>query len=144
MGTVAKGESSFKQIWGNRSLNDNWRTSARTTTIEDLKNEAMGISTAPDPRRLEPSFYIEKIPTKSEDILALKKARDTATLGLGRMYETYFSDTPLATKTLYDLADTQPEEDIKLQALYQVFAFNYEKNPEAAERAKQLILILIL
>lgn len=140
VGTVAKGESSFKQIWGNRSLNDNWRTSARTTTIEDLKNEAMGISTAPDPRRLEPSFYIEKIPTKSEDILALKKARDTATLGLGRMYETYFSDTPLATKTLYDLADTQPEEDIKLQALYQVFAFNYEKNPEAAERAKQLIL----
>lgn len=140
LGTVAKGESSFKQIWGNRSLNDNWRTSARSNTIEDLKNQAMGITTAPDPRRLEPNFYIEKIPTKKEDILALKKARDTASLGIGRMYETYFSDTPLATKTLYDLADTQPEEDIKLQALYQIFAFNYEKNPGAAERAKQMIL----
>ena len=140
LGTVAKGESSFKQIWGNRSLNDNWRTSARSNSIEDLKNQAMGITTAPDPRRLEPNFYIEKIPTKTEDILALKKARDTASLGIGRMYETYFSDTPLATKTLYDLADTQPEEDIKLQALYQIFAFNYEKNPSAAERAKQMIL----
>ena len=140
LGTVAKGESSFKQIWGNRSLNDNWRTSARSNSIEDLKNEAMGITTAPDPRRLEPNFYIEKIPTKTEDILALKKARDTASLGIGRMYETYFSDTPLATKTLYDLADTQPEEDIKLQALYQIFAFNYENNPSAAERAKQMIL----
>ena len=140
LGTVAKGESSFKQIWGNRSLNDNWRTSARSNSIEDLKSQAMGITTAPDPRRLEPNFYIEKIPTKTEDILALKKARDTASLGIGRMYETYFSDTPLATKTLYDLADTQPEEDIKLQALYQIFAFNYEKNPSAAERAKQMIL----
>ncbi len=140
LGTVAKGESSFKQIWGNRSLNDNWRTSARSNSIEDLKNQAMGITTAPDPRRLEPNFYIEKIPTKTEDILALKKARDTASLGIGRMYETYFSDTPLATKTLYDLADNQPEEDIKLQALYQIFAFNYEKNPSAAERAKQMIL----
>lgn len=139
-GTVAKGESSFKQIWGNRSLSDNWRTSARSNSIEDLKNQAMGITTAPDPRRLEADFYMEKIPTKTEDILALKKARDTASLGIGRMYETYFSDTPLATKTLYDLADNQPEEDIKLQALYQIFAFNYEKNPSAAERAKQMIL----
>ena len=140
LGTVAKGESSFKQIWGDRALNDNWRTSARSASIVDLKNTAMGIANVPDPRRLEPSFYIEKIPTKNEEILALKKARDTATLGLGRMYENFFSDTPLATKTLYDLVDTPPEEEIKLQALYQIFAFNYEKNPSAAERAKQMIL----
>ena len=138
--TVAKGESSFKQLWGNRALSDNWRTSARGSSIEDLKNEAMGIASAPDPRRLEPAFYIEKIPTASEDILALKKARDTASLGLGRMYESYFSDTPLATKTLYDLVDANPEEETKLLALYNIFAFNYEKNPSAAERAKQMIL----
>lgn len=140
LGTVAKGENSFKQIWGNRSLNDNWRSSARSNSIEDLKNEAMGIATAPDPRRLEPSFYIEKIPTNPEAILALKKARDTASLGLGRMYENYFSDTPLATKTLYELVDSPPEDDIKLQALYQIFAINYEKNAGSAERAKQMIL----
>jgi hypothetical protein len=138
--TVAKGESTFKQIWGNRSLSDNWRTSAKTNTIEDLKNQVMGITSAPDPRRLEPSFYIEKIPTKTEDILALKKARDTASLGLGRMYENFFSDTPLATKTLYDLIDAKPDEDVELPALYQIFVMNYEKNPADAERAKQKIL----
>ena len=140
LSTVAKGEASFKQIWGNRSLSDNWRTSARSNSIEDLKNEAMGISSAPDPRRLEPSFYIEKIPTKTEEILALKKARDTASLGLGRMYENFFSDTPLATKTLYDLVDSNPDQETKLQALYSIFAFNYEENPAAGERAKQMIL----
>lgn len=140
LNTVAKGESSFKQIWGNRSLNDEWRTSARANSLEDLKNEAMGIASAPDPRRLEPNFYIEKIPTSSEEILALKKSRDTASLGLGTMYESFFSDTPLATKTLYDLVDTQPVEEVKLPALYQIFAMNYEKNPNAAERAKQMIL----
>jgi tetratricopeptide (TPR) repeat protein len=140
LSTVAKGESSFKQLWGNRSLNDNWRTSARSNTIEDMKNDAMGITSAPDPRRLEPSFYIEKIPTDAKDLLALKKARDTASLGLGRMYESYFSDSPLATKTLYTLVDAKPEDDLKLQALYQIFAINYEKNPSASERAKQMIL----
>ncbi len=140
LGTVSKGESTFKQIWGNRSLNDNWRTSARSSSIEEMKNEAMGIASAPDPRRLEPGFYIEKIPTKNEDILALKKARDTASLGLGRMYDAYFGDVPLATKTLYELIDTKPEEEIELPALYQIFVMNYEKNSGAAERAKQKIL----
>ncbi len=138
--TVAKGQASFKQLWGTRSLADNWRTSARSNSIEDLKSQAMGISTAPDPRRLEPAFYIEKIPTAQEEILSLKKARDTASLGLGRMYEAFFSDTPLATKTLYALVDAKPEEDLKLQALYQIFTYNYEKNPQAAERAKNMIL----
>jgi tetratricopeptide (TPR) repeat protein len=138
--TVAKGESSFKQLWGDRSLNDNWRTSARSNSIEDLKSAAMGTETAPDPRRLEPEFYIEKIPTNTADIVALKKARDTASLGLGGMYENYFSDTALATKTLYNLVDSPPEEEIKLQALYQIFTLNYEKKPSDAERAKQMII----
>lgn len=139
--TVARGESIFKQLWGNRALNDNWRTSARSSSIEDLKNEAMGIATAPNPRRFEPGFYIEKIPTNQQEILALKKARDTASLGLGRMFENYFSDTKLATETLYNLVDNKPEDETKLQAFYSIFAFNYEKNPAAAERAKQLILV---
>lgn len=138
--SVARGEANFKQIWGNRTLSDNWRTSAKTNSIEDLKNEAMGLAAAPDPRRLEPAFYIEKIPTKQEDILALKKARDTASLGLGRMYDAYFGDTKLATKTLYDLVDAKPEEEVELPALYQIFVMNYEQNPQAAERAKQKIL----
>lgn len=138
--TVARGESTFRQIWGTRALGDNWRTSARSTSIEDLKNEAMGMATAPNPRRLEPQFYIEQIPTDNNEILSLKKARDTASLALGRMYESYFSDTSLATKTLYDLVDAQPDEETKLQALYSIFAFNYEKNPSAAERAKEMII----
>ena len=138
--TIAKGQSSFKQLWGNRALADNWRSSARSSSIEDLKNEALGLSTAPDPRRHDPSFYIEKIPTEPKKLLQLKKDRDTASFGLGRMYENFFSDTPLATKTLYDLVDNKPEEELKLQALYLLFVMNYEKNPSQAERAKQIIL----
>lgn len=138
--TISKGQNEFKQIWGNRALTDNWRTSAKTNTIEDLKNEALGITSAPNPRRFEPDFYIEKIPTKAEELSSLKKARDTASLGLGRMYENFFSNTPLATKTLYELVDSKTDEETELQALYQVFSMNYEKNPSAAERAKKIIL----
>lgn len=137
---IPRGESSFRQTWGNRTLSDNWRYSAKTTTIEELKNEALGLANAPDPRRLEPEFYMEQIPTSAEELGRLKKDRDTASLGMGRMYESFFGNTKLATKTLFDLVEVKPDEETDLQALYNIFVFNYEKNPAEAEKAKQLIL----
>lgn len=137
---IPRGENAFRQTWGNRTLMDNWRYSARTTTVEEMKNEALGLATAPDPRRLEPEFYMEQIPTSKSELAKLKKDRDTASLGMGRMYESFFSNTKLATKTLFDLVDNKPEEETDLMALYNIFVFNYEKNPAEAEKAKNLIL----
>lgn len=137
---IPRGEVAFKQTWGSRTLADNWRYSAKSVTIEDLKNEALGIATVPDPRRLEPEFYIEKIPTSKAELDKLKKDRDTASLGIGRMYENFFDNTKLATKTLFDLTDSKPDEETDQQALYNIFVFNQEKNPAEAEKAKQLIL----
>jgi hypothetical protein len=98
------------------------------------------VTSAPNPRRFEPTYYIEQIPTDQEKLGQLKKDRDTASLGLGVMYQNYFTNTPLATKTLYDLVDVKPEEKVMLQALYEIFAMNYQKNPQAAEKAKQILL----
>ncbi|WP_126652926.1 type IX secretion system periplasmic lipoprotein PorW/SprE [Chryseobacterium aureum] len=139
-GTVSKGTSTFKQVWGDRALADNWRFSKKMASIEDMKNEALGVTSAPNPRRFEPAYYIEQIPTDQGKLSQLKKDRDTASLGLGIMYQNYFTNTPLATKTLYDLVDVKPEEKVMLQALYEIFAMNYEKNPQASERAKQILL----
>lgn len=138
--TVSKGSATFKQVWGDRALSDNWRYSKKMASLEDLKNEALGVNTAPNPRRFEPAFYIEQIPTDAARLSQLKKDRDTASLGLGVMYQNYFTNTPLATKTLYDLVDVKPEEKVMLQALYEIFAMNYEKNPQIAARAKQILL----
>lgn len=139
-GTVSKGASTFKQTWGERALIDNWRFSKKMATIDDMKNDALGTTSAPNPRRFEPAFYIEQLPTDIAKLDQLKKDRDTASLGLGVMYQNYFTNTPLATKTLYDLVDVKPEEKVMLQALYEIFAMNYEKNPQAADRAKQILL----
>ncbi len=139
-GTVSKGTQTFKQTWGDRALVDNWRFSKKMSTIEDLKSDALGTTTAPNPRRFEPAFYIEQLPTDAGKLSQLKKDRDTAALGLGVMYQNYFTNTPLATKTLYDLVDVKPEEKVMLQALYEIFAMNHEKNPQAAARAKQILL----
>lgn len=140
--TVAKGSNEFRKIWQNRTLRDNWRYGEDNKpggSLDDLENEALGRTPA-DARRFEVAFYTEKIPKEEKAISALKKERDNASLELGRMYEAYFQNTPLATKTLYDLVDNQPEKDIKLQALYLIFSMNHEKAPSQAERAKNIII----
>lgn len=139
--TVAKGSTEFKQTWGNRALSDNWRYSKTMASIGDAKNQALGITaTVQNPRRFEPSFYIEKIPKDANTLANLKKDRDTAALGMGIMYDDYFSNRPLSTKTLYDLVDNNPEEKVMLRALYEIFSMNYESNPQLAARAKEILL----
>ena len=140
--TVAKGSNEFRKIWQNRTLSDNWRYGEDNklgSSLDDLENEALGRTPA-DARRFEIAFYTEKIPKEKKAILALKRERDSASLELGRMYETYFQNTPLATKTLYDLVDNQPEKEVKLQALYLIFSMNHENTPNQAERAKNIII----
>lgn len=138
--TVAKGEASFKQIWGDRALADNWRYAAKVNTIQETKDKALGQTQAKNPRRFETEFYIEQIPTDAVTIAQLKKDRDTASLGLGMMYEDYFSNTPLATQVLKTLVESKPDEETELQALYQIFSINYDKNSTEAEWAKVRII----
>lgn len=137
---ISKGTQDFRQVWGNRALVDNWRYGARMTTLNDAKNLALGQTSVQDPRRFESAFYIEKIPTNNMVIEGLKRDRDTAALAMGVMYDDYFLNRPLATQTLYSLVDTKPEEKIMLRALYEIFSMNYEKNPQIAERAKQMLI----
>lgn len=140
---VAKGSLEFKKVWGNRSLRDNWRLAQNTNnqeSLEDLENKALGRSSVADARRFEVGYYTEKIPTNNAEITKLKEERDLASLELGRMYEAYFQNTELATQTLYDLVEQNPEDEVRLQALYAIFSMNFEKNPAKAEKAKNLIL----
>jgi hypothetical protein len=138
--TVSKGSSEFKKTWGNRTLSDNWRASPKAASISDEKNKALGITSKADPRRFETAFYIEKIPRDAAILESLKKSRDTASLGLGMMYQDFFTNTPLATKTLYNLVDNKPEEKVLLQTLYEIFNMNYKDSPAIAERAKQILI----
>lgn len=59
---------------------------------------------------------------------------------MGIMYDDYFSNRPLSTKTLYDLVDNNPEKKVMLRALYEIFSMNYESNPQLAARSKEILL----
>ena len=66
--TIAKGSLEFRKIWGNRSLEDNWRISKKTVSLNDLENQALDRNNNADARRFEISYYTEKIPTDKDSI----------------------------------------------------------------------------
>lgn len=135
---IARGSSDFRQIWGDRALADNWRYNARNT-IQEANTGETAIADTKNPRRFEVSYYTERLPQTPEKLQELKYQRDTASLGLGRMYENLFGNTSLATKTLFELVNNKPAEETELQALYSIFTFNMDKNPAEAQRAKQIL-----
>ena len=87
------------------------------------------------------AFYTEKNPKREKGNFSAEKRTETAQAwNWAECMKFYFQNTPLATKTLYDLVNNQPEKDIKLQALYLIFSMNHEKTPNQAERAKNIII----
>ncbi len=137
--TVSRGQADFRQRWGDRASVDNWRYLSRMSPSADIISKDSNASSQ-NPRRFEPSYYLEKIPQSKKELVRIKNARDTASLGLGRMYESFFGNTQLATKTLFALVAAKPQESTEQQALYSIFLFNQTKNPQDAERAKQILI----
>lgn len=138
--TIARGESEFRRIWGNRTLSDNWRYSRKNKSLNDKKNELLGAGNTANPRRFEPDFYIERLPKDSTILAQIKYERDTASLGLGRMYYNLLGNKALGTQTLYNLVDTNPDDKTMQQALFQIFSWNYQGDASVAQRAKEMLI----
>lgn len=137
------GQTEFKRIWGNVRLGDNWRSSTSTgLTIEEQQAEMLGQTNTADPRRYELEFYIEKIPTKRNELDKLKVERDTTELSLGIGYFDLFANAKTATATLEHLVSTPPKnEETNAQALYQIYRINNKvENIAKADEYKNLIL----
>ncbi len=133
------GQSEFRKLWGDRSLVDNWRISKQISSLDDLKNQLLGQEAAKNPRRFEVSYYTEKIPQPSE-LENLKKQRDTAELSLGIMYYDKLHDAKSATSTLEHLISTPPHDpDLTLAAMYNIYRFNKEKNPDISKKYADLV-----
>ncbi|WP_084017341.1 type IX secretion system periplasmic lipoprotein PorW/SprE [Moheibacter sediminis] len=137
------GQTEFKRIWGNVRLGDNWRSSTSTgLTIEEQQAEMLGQTSTQDPRRYELEFYLEKIPTKRNELDKLKVERDTTELSLGIGYYDLFQNAKVATTTLEHLVSTPPKnEETNAQALYQIYRINNKiENISKADEYKNIIL----
>lgn len=144
---VAYGKLSFKKIWGDRKLQDNWRTDDSKSgnkdsekEEEELTEEAVLAGLAADPQ-YDPATYIAKIPNDPAQIDSLKSERDFAYYQLGVIYKEKFQEYELAANKLEALLTNQPEERLILPSKYNLYKiYSITGETQKANRWKQDIL----
>lgn len=144
---TAYGKLAFAQTWGDRALQDDWRTDdsgggggKSEEKEEKLTEEAIIAKIEANPK-FDPQTYIAKIPTEESVIDSLKKDRDFAYYQLGVIYKEKFDEFKLASDKLEALLKNNPEERLVLPAKYNLYKIYQETGQTAKENQwKQNIL----
>ncbi|MCB0461639.1 MAG: hypothetical protein KDC81_02945 [Flavobacteriaceae bacterium] len=139
--TVAYGKNEFSKVWGNRSLEDNWRWSSKSQASSGADTLGEEFVDATEEELFDPEFYISKIPTEQKAIDSLSKDRNFAYYQLGLIYKDKFKEYVLAKDKLQALLKSDPEERLILPAKYNLYKL-YEllNQPGEAEIAKNDII----
>lgn len=125
--TVAYGKQEFRNVWGKRSLEDNWRRSTKKSSgliiDETITEDAEPISES-DLYKAE--TYISRIPTDLKIIDSITKDRNFAYYQLGLIYKEKFKEYGLAVDRLETLLNYGPEERLVLPTKYNLFKIYYQ------------------
>jgi tetratricopeptide (TPR) repeat protein len=140
--TVAYGKNEFIKIWGNRSLEDDWRWSTKNLINSDTDaSDNSLITTATQEEKFDPNFYISKIPSNEKEIDSISKERNYAYYQLGLIYKEKFKEYELAKAKFQNLLGSNPEERLVLPSKYNLYKL-YEllgENDEATIAKNDII-----
>lgn len=133
--SLGYGKNDFKNKWGERTLEDDWRWSNKnriqTSGVAgetDLLSDAQGVAELSDDQKFSVDFYISKIPDQPQVIDSLRKERNFANYQLGLIYKEKFKDNMLAAEKLENVLANNPEKRLILPSKYNLY-----KIYEAAE-----------
>ena len=131
--TVAYGKNEFVKIWGDRSLEDNWRWSSKGMSSGANNNATINVvAAASDEERFDPQFYISKIPSEEKEIDSISKERNYAYYQLGLIYKEKFKEYELSKSKFQNLLNSNPEEKLILPSKYNLYKI-YELLGESDE-----------
>ncbi|NMH89296.1 type IX secretion system periplasmic lipoprotein PorW/SprE [Flavivirga algicola] len=141
--TVAYGKNEFIKIWGDRSLEDDWRWSSKlkSGSISSDVNDNDILASATKEELFDPQFYISKIPSEEKEIDSISKERNYAYYQLGLIYKEKFKEYELAKGKFQNLLKSNPEERLILPSKYNLYKI-YEilgENDEAIIAKNEII-----
>jgi len=114
-----RGEESFRKIWGDIELADDWRSNSTQKKLLDTKEDIV------QEDRLRPEYdpqtYIAMIPTDQKVIDSISNERNFAYYQLGIIYKEKFKKYDLAISKLESLLESNPEERLILPSKYYLF-----------------------
>lgn len=156
---VANGRLTFKQQWGNRKDEDNWRRKTKAmefsngnnpeeNTEKGDSNEVATPKIAPEDTALAKMYgedryiYMKEVPTSAEAKLAANEKIETAMYKLGILYDQKLMQQDSALKTFEKLLNRYPTTKYLLPVQYALYRIYSEKNSPKAQTYKNYILQL--
>ena len=109
--TVAYGKTNFKNYWGNRKLQDNWRWSIEQkekSVKGSISESALANMSMEDRVKL----ILETIPKESEKIDSVKQSRQEIYYKLGSIYKDQFDEPQLSNVIFYDLLNFNTDKEL--------------------------------
>ena len=144
---VAFGKLEFKKIWGNRSVNGNWRLSSSTgdTQVKDTLSDQKKVAETKlagekaVEEKYTVDYYLKQLPKTQIEIDSIAKERNFAYYQLGVIYKEKFKEYELASNKLEQLLQQNPEEKLVLPTMYNLFKIYQITNSTKAEEMKNRI-----
>ncbi|MBW6534727.1 MAG: tetratricopeptide repeat protein [Mariniphaga sp.] len=124
--TVAYGQVTFQQRWGQRKLEDNWRRSNKSTvSMDEMDEMAEAIDSSQivvrveDP--LQKEYYTQDLPlTDSLMAISHDKIRD-ALYNAGKIYKSEFSNYQRSAEAFEELLKRYPNNMYQLSAYFDLY-----------------------
>ncbi len=132
--TLSFGEQEFRRIWGNRSLEENWRLSDKTQLNfqGNNSNQLQDITKIDASKKYELNYYLERIPSEVSKIDSLKQERNNAYYKLGVIYKEQFNKFDLAIDKLESVLLFNPDQKIEIPAKYHLYKIYEVQNNSRA------------
>ncbi|SHJ45698.1 Tetratricopeptide repeat-containing protein [Tangfeifania diversioriginum] len=143
--TVSYGRVTFRQRWGQRQLEDNWRRSNKGTFTEGEMDEFAQADSAQmeikvdDPLKKE--FYTQDLPL-TDSLMEISHQRIIDALyNAGKIYKSEFSNYERSAEAFEELIERYPENDYVLSSYFDLYdLYELMGNTERANYYRNLII----
>lgn len=142
--TVAQGRNTFKRTWGDRSLQDNWRTKntqvyEEDSTLEEdaeLADSELNTSNQKTEEEIiadEKQKFFSSIPFEEEEQQQLHEQMEQAYYKLGNIYNFDLKEKKEAIETYETLLVRYPKTEYRAEILYLLYIYYEDKEADKAK-----------
>lgn len=140
------GRTEFRRRWGDRRLEDNWRRSNKARAAfsngqqTDVENEAEKSDSAGVAPERTKEYYLRNLPL-TDSLMSVSVMRSAeALLGEGKILASRISDTLSAAASLEEASRTGNNENVRAEALYELYRLLRTSDPARADRHRAELL----
>lgn len=144
--SLGYGKTDFRNKWGERVLEDDWRWSNKNRALPSLQSDEFVAASGnveeevTQEQKYSVDFYLDRIPSDVGVIDSLRTERNFANYQLGLIYKEKFKENFLAANKLNDVLKSDPEERLILPSKYNLYKIYEEMESSLAAGMKDDII----